>query len=151
MNFEQTYVMIKPDGVERGLIGEIINRIEKKGLKIVAMRMDIISKEIAEKHYSEHRNKPFFNSLIDFITSGPSISMVIEGKNAISVMRDINGATNPINAAIGTIRGDYALDTGRNVIHASDSEESAKREIEIHFNKDEIINYSRINESWIYE
>ncbi len=143
--------MVKPDGVQRGLVGEVISRIEKRGLKIVAMRMNTISMDAAKKHYAEHAQKPFFKSLIDFITSGPSVSMVVEGKNAISVMRAVNGATNPVNAATGSIRGDLALDTGRNIVHASDSPESAKREIGIHFRELEIIDYSRIDETWIYE
>ncbi len=148
---ERTYVMVKPDGVQRGLVGEVIRRIEKRGLKIVAMRMNTISPDLAKKHYAEHAQKPFFNSLIDFITSGPSVSMVVEGKNVVTVMRAINGATNPVNAATGSIRGDFALDTGRNIVHASDSLESAKREISIHFKDSEIIEYSRIDEAWVYE
>ncbi len=151
MNAERTYVMVKPDGVQRGLVGEVIGRIERRGLKIVAMRMNTISPDMAKKHYAEHVQKPFFNSLIDFITSGPSVSMVIEGKNAISVMRAINGTTNPANAATGSIRGDFALDTGRNVVHASDSSEAAKREIAIHFKDSEILDYSRVDEAWVYE
>ena len=143
--------MVKPDGVQRGLVGEVIGRIEKRGLKIVALRMNSISIESAKKHYAEHSQKPFFKSLIDFITSGPSVSMVVEGRNAVSVMRSINGATNPLNAVTGTIRGDLALDTGRNVVHASDSPESAEREIGIHFRESEIAGYSRIDEAWIYE
>ncbi len=143
--------MVKPDGVQRGLAGEVIRRIERRGLKIVALRMNTISRESAKEHYAEHAQKPFFNSLIDFRTSGPSISMVVEGKNAISVMRAINGATNPANAATGSIRGDFALDTGRNVVHASDSSESAQREIGIHFKESEILEYSRIDETWVYE
>ncbi len=143
--------MVKPDGVQRGLVGEVIRRIERRGLKIVAMRMNTISPDMAKKHYAEHTQKPFFNSLIDFITSGPSVSMVVEGKNAISVMRAINGATNPANAAVGSIRGDFALDTGRNIVHASDSPEAARREISIHFKDSEIEEYSRVDEAWVYE
>lgn len=143
--------MVKPDGVQRGLVGEVIKRIERRGLKIISLRMNTISSEVAKKHYAEHSQKPFFNSLIDFITSGPSVSMVVEGKNAVSVMRAINGATNPVNAATGSIRGDLALDTGRNIVHASDSPESAKREISIHFKESEITTYSRVDETWIYE
>ncbi len=143
--------MVKPDGVARGLVGEVIKRIERRGLKIIALRMNMISREVAKKHYAEHSQKPFFNSLIEFITSGPSVSMVVEGKNAVLVMRAINGATNPVNAATGSIRGDLALDTGRNVVHASDSPESAEREISIHFRDSEIITYSRVDETWIYE
>lgn len=148
---ERTYVMVKPDGVQRGLVGEVIRRIERRGLKIVALRMNTISPDSAKKHYAEHAQKPFFNSLVSFITSGPSVSMVVEGKNAVSVMRAINGTTNPVNAATGSIRGDFALDTGRNIVHASDSVESAKREISIHFKDSEIAEYSRIDEAWMYE
>ena len=143
--------MVKPDGVKRGLVGEVISRIERRGLKISALRINTISLDMAKKHYVEHVQKPFFKSLIDFITSGPSVSMVVEGKNAVSVMRAINGATNPVNAATGSIRGDFALDTGRNVVHASDSLESATREIGIHFKDVEIYEYSRIDETCIYE
>ncbi|KCZ71895.1 nucleoside diphosphate kinase [Candidatus Methanoperedens nitroreducens] len=143
--------MVKPDGVQRGLVGEVMSRIERRGLKIVALRMSTISRELAKEHYAEHVEKPFFNSLVDFITSGPSVSMVVEGKNAVSVMRAINGATNPANAATGSIRGDFALDTGRNIVHASDSPESARREIDIHFEESEIIQYSRVDENWLYE
>ncbi len=143
--------MVKPDGVARGLVGEVIRRIERRGLKIIALRMNTISREVAKKHYAEHSQKSFFNSLIDFITSGPSVSMVVEGKNAVSVMRAINGATNPVNAATGSIRGDFALDTGRNVVHASDSTGSAGREIGIHFRESEIMTYSLEDETWIYE
>lgn len=150
-NVERTYVMVKPDGVQRGLVGEVLRRVERRGLRIAALRMNTISREVAEKHYSEHMEKPFFKSLIGFITSGPSVSMVIEGQNAVSVMREINGATNPLNAAMGTIRGDFALDTGRNVVHASDSPGSAEREIAIHFRESEIAAYSRIDETWLYE
>jgi nucleoside-diphosphate kinase len=148
---ERTYVMVKPDGVQRGLVGEVISRIERRGLKIVALRLNAISIDAAKKHYAEHAQKPFFKSLIDFITSGPSVSMVVEGKNAVTVMRAINGATNPVNAATGSIRGDLALDTGRNVVHASDSIESAQREIGIHFKTSEVAEFSRIDEAWVYE
>ncbi len=143
--------MVKPDGVQRSLVGEVIGRIERRGLKIMALRMNTISPEQAKKQYAEHVQKPFFKSLIDFITSGPSVSMVVEGKNAVSVMRAINGATNPVNAATGSIRGDLALDTGRNVVHASDSPESAAREIKIHFRDEEIADYVKIDETWVYE
>jgi nucleoside-diphosphate kinase len=143
--------MIKPDAVQRGLIGEIVGRIEKKGLKIRAMRMNVIGKETATEHYGEHREKPFFASLISYITSGPSVSMVIEGKDAVKIMRSVNGATNPAEAAPGTIRGDLAIETGRNVVHASDSVESAEREIAIHFSGAEISTYVKIDEACLYE
>ena len=143
--------MVKPDGVQRGLIGNVISRIERRGLKVVALRMNTMSLDSAKKHYAEHVQKPFFNSLISFITSGPSVSMVVEGKNAITVMRAVNGATNPVNAATGSIRADLALDTGRNIVHASDSPESATREITIHFKESEIAVYTRADEACIYE
>ncbi|MBN2110684.1 MAG: nucleoside-diphosphate kinase [Methanosarcinaceae archaeon] len=148
---EQTYIMIKPDAVQRGLIGEIVARIEKRGLKISAMRMNLMSEESAKEHYREHAEKPFFKSLIDYVTSGPSVSMVVEGKDAIAIMRAVNGATDPVNATPGTIRGDFAIETGRNVVHASDSPESASREISIHFKDAEIINYTKIDEVCLYE
>jgi nucleoside-diphosphate kinase len=148
---EQTYVMVKPDGVQRGLIGDIISRIERRGLKIVALRMNFISEATAKEHYGEHAARPFFPSLIEFITSGPSVSMVVAGKDAVKVMRAINGATNPVDAAPGTIRGDFTLDIGRNVVHASDSPEAAAREIAIHFKDSEIGKYSRIDEVCLYE
>lgn len=148
---EQTYVMVKPDGVQRGLVGEVISRIEKKGLKIAALRMNVISEASAKEHYAEHAARPFFPSLIEFITSGPSVSMVVAGKDAIKVMRAINGATNPVDAAPGTIRGDFALDVGRNIVHASDSPDAAAREIAIHFKDSEIGKYSRIDEVCLYE
>jgi nucleoside-diphosphate kinase len=148
---EQTYIMIKPDGVQRGLIGEIISRIEKRGLKVTAMRLNVMSDKSAKEHYKEHAEKPFFASLIEYVISGPSVSMVVEGKNSIAIMRAVNGATNPVNALPGTIRGDFAIETGRNVVHASDSPESAKREISIHFKDTEIVSYSKIDEVCLYE
>lgn len=148
---ERTFVMIKPDGVQRGLVGRIIQRIEAKGLKIVSMKMRTIPIDVAEEHYLEHKNKPFFKDLVGFITSGPSVPMVVEGKGAIAEVRKMNGATNPSAAQPGTIRGDYGLDMGRNVIHGSDSPESAAREIALHFDESELSSYSRIDEAWLYE
>ena len=148
---EQTYIMIKPDAVLRGLMGEIISRIEKRGLKIAAMRLGVMSEESAKEHYKEHAERPFFTSLIEYVTSGPSVSMVVEGKNSIAIMRAVNGATNPVDALPGTIRGDFAIETGRNVVHASDSTESAQREIAIHFKDSEMVNYSKIDEVCLYE
>lgn len=148
---ERTFVMVKPDGVQRGLIGKIISRLERKGLKIVAMKMMKIGESLAEEHYVEHKEKPFFKDLIGYITSGPVVAMVIEGKEAIKVVRDLVGKTNPREALPGTIRGDYGMDVGRNVIHASDSLESAKREINLFFKEEEIVSYSKADEIWIYE
>jgi nucleoside-diphosphate kinase len=143
--------MVKPDGVQRGLIGKIVQRIEEKGFKIVAMKMTIMPVEKARAHYAEHEGKKFFQLLVDFITSGPSVSMVVEGRGAISAMRKMNGATNPAEAAHGTIRGDYGIETGRNVVHGSDSPASAAREIALHFSESELQSYKRIDEAWLYE
>ena len=151
MAMEQTYLMIKPDGVQRGLCGEILSRFEKKGLKIVAMKLMVIPKETAEKHYAEHKERPFFPSLISYITSGPVLAMVLEGENAVSVCRNMMGKTNPSESAPGTIRGDYAMVTGLNIIHGSDSPESAKREISIFFKPEELVTYDRTSAKWIYE
>lgn len=148
---ERTFVMVKPDGVQRGLIGEVISRLERKGLKIVAVKMLRIPREMAESHYAEHKEKPFFASLVDYITSGPVVAMVVEGRDAIKVVRKLVGATNPVEAAVGTIRGDFGLDVGRNVVHASDSPQSAEREISLFFAENEIVEYSRVDEPWIYE
>lgn len=130
---ERTLVLVKPDGVERGLIGEVISRIERKGFKIVALEMRTLERSIAETHYAEHVDKPFFNDLVDFISGGPLVAAVIEGNEAIAAWRTMMGATNPVNAAMGTIRGDLATETQLNVSHGSDSEESAAREIKLFF------------------
>lgn len=148
---ERTYLMIKPDGVQRGLIGEIISRIEKKGLKIAGLKMLRISKETAEKHYGEHVGKPFFDSLVDYITSGPVIAMVVEGKDVVTTTREMMGATNPLKALPGTIRATYGMDMGRNIIHGSDSTASAEREIDIFFFPEELLEYTRDIDRWIYE
>lgn len=148
---EQTYVMVKPDGVQRGIIGEVISRIEKRGLKITAMKMHQIDEETAREHYKEHSDKPFFEPLVEYITSSPSVSMIVEGKDAITIMRSMNGATNPVEAQPGTIRGDFAIETGRNIVHASDSEETAEKEIALHFNDLEYTKYSKIDEVCLYE
>lgn len=148
---ERTYLMVKPDGVQRGLAGEIIARFEKKGFKIAALKMLRISRELAEKHYGEHVGKPFFEGLVGFITSGPVVAMVIEGKDAVNAAREMMGATNPLKAAPGTIRGAYGIDIGRNVIHGSDSRESAEREIALFFKEEELLDYSREIDCWIYE
>jgi nucleoside-diphosphate kinase len=148
---ERTYLMVKPDGVQRGLVGEIISRFEKKGLKIVGLKILQISRQLAEEHYGEHKGKPFFGSLVDYITSGPVVAMVLEGKNAVSTAREMMGATNPLKAAPGTIRATYGMDLGRNVIHGADSPESAAREISIFFRPDELVDYPRTLDQWIYE
>lgn len=148
---ERTFFMIKPDGVQRNLVGEIIARIEAKGLKIVALKMLTMKKEMAERHYAEHKGKPFFEPLVAHITSGPVVAMVLEGKEAVRVTREMMGATNPLQAAPGTIRAMFALDVGRNVVHGSDSPASAQREIELFFAPEEICNYQKGNEKWLYE
>lgn len=132
---ERTLVLVKPDGVERGLVGEVISRIERKGFKIVALEMRTLERAIAETHYAEHADKPFFKDLVDFISGGPLVAAVIEGDEAIVAWRTMMGATNPINAAMGTIRGDLATQTQLNVSHGSDSLESATREIALFFPK----------------
>ena len=130
---EETLVLIKPDGVKRQICGEILTRYERKGLIIKAMKLLQTSKELAEEHYAEHKDKPFFGELVDFITSGPVLAFVLAGKNAVTSVRSINGATNPVDATPGSIRGDYALTMDSNVVHASDSVDSATREIHLWF------------------
>ncbi|OPY52513.1 MAG: Nucleoside diphosphate kinase [Methanosaeta sp. PtaU1.Bin112] len=143
--------MVKPDGVQRALIGKILERIEEKGFKIVAMKLALMPVEKAKEHYAEHVGKKFYQDLVDFITSGPSVSMVVEGRGAIAAMRKMNGATNPVDAVPGTIRGDFGIETGRNVVHGSDSAASAAREIALHFSPGELVDYRRIDEAWLYE
>ena len=135
----RTFAMVKPDGVEKGLVGEIISRFEKKGLKMVALKIMKITPELAEKHYGEHKGKPFFADLVNFITSGPVAAMVLEGENVIPTVRTMMGATNPQDAAPGTIRGDFALTIDENIIHGSDSPESAMREIGLFFKEEEMV------------
>jgi nucleoside-diphosphate kinase len=139
MAVQRTFVMIKPDGVRRGLIGEIISRFERRGMKIVAMKMVKMDRALAERLYEEHKGKSFFEELISYVTSGPVVAMVIEADEAVSVVRKMIGATDPKEALPGTIRGDYALSKAENVIHASDSPEKASREISIFFKENEII------------
>lgn len=148
---EKSFVMLKPDAISRRLMGKILNRFEEKGLQIIAIKMLNISQDLAKKHYGEHEKKPFFNDLINYITSSPSLAMVIKGDEAISLIRKIVGATNPKEAELGTIRGDFAIDMGRNIIHASDSPSSAEREISLFFNDEEICDFSIVDNSWIYE
>ena len=130
---ERTLVLIKPDGVRRGLAGEVLSRIERKGLRIVAMDMRVVGRDLAETHYAEHAGKPFYGSLVEFITSGPLVAMVVEGSRAIEAFRALAGATDPVKATPGTIRGDYALEVQDNIVHGSDSPDSAEREIKIFF------------------
>ena len=148
---ERTYLMVKPDGVQRGLCGEIVSRFERKGLKLIAMKLMVIPKETAENHYGEHKGKKFYDSLISYITSGPVLAMVWEGENAVSICRNMMGKTNPAESAPGTIRGDYGMVTGLNIIHGSDSVESAEREIKIFFKPEELVSYDRTADRWTYE
>ncbi|TQQ79283.1 nucleoside-diphosphate kinase [Halonotius terrestris] len=150
---ERTFVMVKPDGVQRGLIGEIISRFEDRGLKLVGAKALTLDEELASEHYSEHQGKDFFDDLIDFITSGPVFAMVWEGKDATRQVRRMVGATDPGEAAPGTIRGDYGLDLGRNVIHASDHEDEGAnaRETSVFFDDDELLNYEQATDKWRYE
>jgi nucleoside-diphosphate kinase len=130
---ERTLVLVKPDGVRRGLVGDVISRIERKGLAIVAMNLRTLSREAAESHYDEHRAKPFFGDLVEFIVGGPLVAMVVEGPRAVEAFRSLAGATDPVSAAPGTIRGDHALEIQENVVHGSDSTDSAEREIKLFF------------------
>ena len=148
---ERTFVMVKPDGVQRSIAGQVISRFEEKGLKLVAAKFMRIDEQLASKHYGEHVGKPFYEPLVKFITSGPVLAMVWEGKDAISVVRSTVGKTNPKDAGPGTIRGDFGMTTGRNIIHASDSPASAEREINLFFKPSEILDYTRIDEIWLYE
>jgi len=147
---ERTYLMVKPDGVQRNLIGEIVSRFEKKGFQLVGAKLMQVSKEQAETHYAEHKERPFFGELVDFITSSPVFAMVWEGENVIATARLMMGATNPKDSAPGTIRGEYAATVGKNIIHGSDSPASAEREIGIFFKDEELIEYSKLIKEWVY-
>jgi len=151
MEKQRTFVMIKPDGVQRGYIGEIINRFEKKGLKIIALKMISVNKDLAEKHYGIHRGKPFFEPTVKYITSSPVIAMVLEGFNAIELVRNMMGKTNPVEATPGSIRGDFGQFIGRNIIHGSDGLDTAKFEINLWFTSEEISKYIRIDDKWLTE
>ncbi len=147
----RTFVLIKPDGVLRGLVGDIIGRFEGRGLKLVAMQMRTLSRELAEDYYHEHRGKEFFQPLVAYVLSGPVVAMIWEGPRAVEVARATIGATNPIEANPGTIRGDYGVDISRNLIHGADSEASAKREIGLFFRAEHILTYARVDEGWLQE
>jgi nucleoside-diphosphate kinase len=146
---ERTLILIKPDAMQRGLVGPILSRFEARGFKFVGLKLMQISRELASRHYAEHQGKPFYEGLVAFITSSPVIAGVLEGPNAIAITRTMMGATNPANAAPGTIRGDYALTVGNNVIHGSDGPEAAQREISLFFSADELLSYSLATESWV--
>jgi nucleoside-diphosphate kinase len=146
---ERTLVLVKPDGVQRLLAGRIIARYEERGLKIVGLKLVQVDRELAERHYAVHREKPFFGGLVDFITSGPLVALALEGPNAIAIVRAINGATRPHEAAPGTIRGDFALETAQNIVHASDSPETAAFELDLWFARDELHEYERDVDRWV--
>lgn len=147
---DRTLAMVKPDGVQRGLIGDIISRFERKEITVAALKMMQITPELAEKHYEEHKGKPFFDDLVSFITSGPVAAMVLTGENVVPRVRIMMGATNPMEAAPGTIRGDYAMSINKNIVHGSDSTESAQREISLFFKEDEILTYKKAIVDWVY-
>ena len=140
---EKSLVLIKPDAIQRGLAGEIISRLEKKGLKIVAMKMLHMDKNLAQRHYAIHKGKAFFDDLVNFITSSPVIAIVFQGKNAVEIIRQMMGETDPAKAYKGTIRGDFGIDIGHNLVHGSDSLENASKEIDLFFSAEEIFNYDR--------
>lgn len=148
---ERTFLAIKPDGVQRGLIGEIIRRFETKGFTLVGLKFLQVSRELAEKHYDVHRERPFFPSLVEFITSGPVVAMVWEGEGVIAAARKIIGATNPLTAEPGTIRGDFGINIGRNLIHGSDAPETAVREVNLWFTDEELVNWQPHLTPWLHE
>ncbi|SFK00463.1 nucleoside diphosphate kinase [Halobacillus dabanensis] len=147
---EKTFLMVKPDGVQRNLIGDIVARFERKGFKLAGAKLMAIPNELAEEHYGEHKEKPFFGELVDFITSGPVFAMVWEGDDVIATARKMMGATKPAEASPGTIRGDFGVTVGKNVIHGSDSKESAEREIGLFFETSELVNYEKDQSTWVY-
>ncbi|MGD6831520.1 nucleoside-diphosphate kinase [Sutcliffiella halmapala] len=147
---EKTFLMVKPDGVQRNLIGEIVSRFEKKGFQLVGAKLMQIPTELAEEHYGEHKERPFFGELVDFITSGPVFAMVWQGDNVIATARQMMGATNPKDSAPGTIRGEFAATVGKNIIHGSDSPESAEREIGLFFKGEGLVEYNKDVNSWVY-
>src|SRR6202048_3439139 len=151
MATERTLVIVKPDGVQRGLVGPILTRLEGRGLKIVGLKLVQVSHELAARHYAEHEGKGFYAGLLKYITSGPVVVACVEGTSAVQMVRNSVGATNPLNAAPGTIRGDLALDIGRNLMHASDAPETAERELALWFGPGEIVSYKRDNDRWIFE
>ncbi|MBM7577436.1 nucleoside-diphosphate kinase [Jeotgalibacillus terrae] len=147
---EKTFLMVKPDGVQRGLIGEVISRFERKGFKLAAAKLMVISDDLAKKHYGEHADKPFFGELTDFITSGPVFAMIWEGEDVVKTARHMMGATKPSEADLGTLRGDFGLTVGKNIIHGSDSLESAEREINLFFGEDAALEYKKSSDEWVY-
>lgn len=148
---ERTLVIVKPDAVQRGLIGELLGRLETRGLKMIGLKMMAVSQELARRHYAVHTGKPFFEPLIGYITSSPVVVAVFEGKEAVAAVRSTVGATNPVQAAPGTIRGDLAVEIGRNLVHASDSPETARSEVDLFFKEEELISWGRDLDRWISE
>jgi nucleoside-diphosphate kinase len=151
MALERTLVIIKPDGVQRALVGPIVTRLESRGLKLVGLKLVQVSAELAARHYAEHEGKPFYAGLLKYITSAPVVVACVEGTSAVQMVRNSVGATNPLNAAPGTIRADLALDIGRNLIHASDAPATAERELALWFKPDELVSYARETDRWIFE
>lgn len=147
---EKTFLMVKPDGVQRGLIGEVISRFERKGFKLAAGKLMVISDDLAKKHYGEHADKPFFGELVDFITSGPVFAMIWEGEDVVKTARHMMGATKPSEADLGTIRGDFGLTVGKNIIHGSDSLDSAEREMNLFFGESAALAYKKSSDEWVY-
>lgn len=148
---ERTLIIVKPDAVQRGLIGTVLSRLEARGLRFAGLKLIAVDEALARRHYGEHEGKPFFAGLIDYITSSPVVVGVLEGRQAVAVVRATVGATNPVAAAPGTIRGDFGLEIGRNLIHASDSVETADREVALFFRPEELISYERATDRWIFE
>lgn len=148
---ERTFIMIKPDGVQRNLVGEVVRRFETKGFTLVGLKFMQVSRELAEKHYDVHKERPFFGGLVDFITSAPVVAMVWEGDGVVAAARKVIGATNPLTAEPGTIRGDYGVSIGRNLIHGSDATETAQTEISLWFSDDELVSWEPTIKSWLYE
>jgi nucleoside-diphosphate kinase len=146
---QRTLLLVKPDGVQRQLVGRVLTRFEDRGLKLVGLKLVWVDKALAEQHYAVHRDKPFFRGLVDFITSGPLVAAVLEGPNAIAIVRAMNGATRPHEAAPGSIRGDLAVETAQNLVHASDSPETAEAELALWFRPEELIGYSREIDRWV--
>ena len=146
---EKTLILVKPDGFQRGLVGEILSRFERKGLKCVALKMIHVSHDLAQRHYAVHQGKPFYDELIEFITSGPLVASVWEGADAVALVRKVVGATSPDKAEPGTVRGDFAIDTGFNLIHASDAPDTAKNEIDLFFDRGEILTYDLTLSKWL--
>lgn len=148
---ERSLVLVKPDGVQRGLIGEVIARLERRGLRLAAARFMAVSKDLAETHYGIHKGKPFYDGLIAYITSAPVMAMVWEGPNAVAAIRQTMGATRPTEAAPGSLRHDFALEVGRNLTHASDTVENGEKEVALWFKKEELVNWSREVDRWVFE